>query len=912
MQMSIRKHCLAICLSFFFTGILPTAAESQTPPTPAPTPVSGIAFIGRTESHGGANATVAVSPPANVQNGDFMLLTVASWNSLPSTPNGFSALGTPGVNSVSEYMSVFYKFYSGSDGLPYVVGSSNYPDVVLRAYRGVSGVDAWASAGSSSPATSLTLPALPATMGNGDEYLAYFATDQPISLPPDLGDATTQASQWQLGDGDKSIANAGTVPPAEGARSSSAGNWVGVAATLKSGAPPSPTPTPSSAVAFIGRTESHGGANATVPANPPAGVQNGDFMLLCVTSWNSLPGTPSGFTVLGTPVVNSASEYMSVFYKFYSISDGLPYIVASNYPDAVLRAYRGVTAVDAWGSAGSSRASILLALPALAATRANGDEYVGCFANDTQPITLPSDLGHATTQASQWQLADGDKAIGNAGTVPPAEFVTSSSAGNWIGVAATLESGVPSATPTPSSTPTPSAIPTPTSTATPASTASPKPSPAPTPTQAPPPSPTPTPRSAIAFIGRTENHGGANGSFAINPPAGVQNGDFMLLSVASWNSLPITPNGFTALGTPVVNSVFEYMSIFYKFYSTSDTLPYIVNSSGYPDAILRAYRGVSGIDALGSAGSGGPATSLTLPALPATSANGDEYVACFAGDQSTITPPSDLGHVTTQASQWQLGDGDKSIANAGTAPPAESARSSSAGNWIGVAATLESGAPPPPTPNSICTPVYTGTAQGNDPGFTTPQNIPAATTTQGCYQIAFVVTDNPGANYTGSPAGWTPVYAIGGDVQSEIMIHQNGVNEPASNFWTTAGTVGEVFELNISGVCNTSGYDGGIAAYSTLNASSMTVAAPPITSSGVNDLTLAFSNMPWNSIVTMRGASGITGFYTSVPSLGGYWYPGLPQNLAVNVSPTNPAYNGVGVSFQAAFAPGACVVGGGT
>ncbi len=561
----------------------------------------------------------------------------------------------------------------------------------------------------------------------------------------------------------------------------------------------------------------------------------------------------------------------------------------------------------------SSSASILLALPALPATSANGDEYVGCFANDTQPITLPYDLGHATTQSSQWQLGDGDKPIGNAGTVPPAESVTSSSAVNWIGVAATLESGAPpppTPSPTPTSTPTPSAIPTPTPRATPASTASPKFSPSRTPTQAPSPSPTPTSGSGIAFIGRTENHGGANGSFAINPPAGVQNGDFMLLSVASWNSLPSTPNGFTALGTPVVNSVSEYMSVFYKFYSTSDTLPYIVNSSGYPDAVLRAYRGVSGVDASGSAGSSGAATSFTLHALPATRANGDEYVAYFANEQP-ITLPSDLGHATTQASQWQLGDGDKSIANAATIPPAETARSSSAGNWISVAVTLESGAPPPPTPTSICKPVYTGTPQGNDAGFTTPLTIPAATTTQGCYQVAFVVTDNPGANYTGSPAGWTPVYAIAGDVESEIMIHQNGVNEPASNLWTTAGTVNEVYELNISGVCNTSGYDGGIAAYSTMNATSMTIAAPPISSSGVNDLTLAFSNMPWNSIVTMSGASGITGFYTSVPSLGGYWYPGVPQNLAVYVSPTTPAYNGLGLALQAAFAPGACVIGGG-
>jgi len=132
-----------------------------------------------------------------------------------------------------------------------------------------------------------------------------------------------------------------------------------------------------------------------------------------------------------------------------------------------------------------------------------------------------------------------------------------------------------------------------------------------------------------------------------------------------------------------------------------------------------------------------------------------------------------------------------------------------------------------------------------------------------------------------------------------------------NNLWTTAGTIKEVFELNIAGVCKTSGYDGGIAAYSAIDASSMTIDAPATSSSGDNDLTLAFSNMPWDSIVTMTGASGITGYYTSVPSLGGYWYPGVPQNLAINVVPTTHEYTGVGVSFQASFAPEACVTGSG-
>jgi hypothetical protein len=643
-------------------------------------------------------------------------------------------------------------------------------------------------------------------------------------------------------------------------------------------------------------------------------------MLLCVDSWNSVPAAPSGFTQLGSAVKNSSLDYMSVFYKFYAANDGLPYVVgASSWPDAVLRAYRGVSGVDASAAAGSGSAATSLTLPALPAASGSGDEYIGCFANDTQSVILPSDLGHATSQASQWQLGDGDKAIGSVGTVPPAETATSSSAGNWIGLAATLKAGTPpSPTPTPSSAPTPTAAPTPPPVASPTPTASPTPVHTPSPTSTPspvPPTSTPasTPVTGITFIGRTEDSANsASATVNVSPPAGIQSGDFMLLCVNSWNSVPAAPSGFTRLGT-AQNSSLDYMSVFYKFYAPGDGLPYIVGASSYPDAVLRTYRGVSGVDASVTAGSSGATTELTIPALAATTASGDEYVGCFANDiPQAITLPSDLAHATTQISQWPLGDGDKVIGSAGSVPPAEPASSASAADWIGQAVTLKAGSPPSPTPTpsatpspASCAPIYTGTPQGNDAGFFSAISVPAASTALGCYQVAFVITDKPGSSYTGYPIGWTPVFGQG--VQSEIIIHQNVPNEPANNLWTTAGAISEVYELNISAICDTSGYDGSMIAYSDDDdVDSMTIGAPAIGSTGANDITLAFSNMPWNSVVTMNGPSSITGFYTSVPSLGGYWYLGIPQSLSVNVNPVSPAYEGPGVTFQAAFAPGEC------
>jgi hypothetical protein len=230
-----------------------------------------------------------------------------------------------------------------------------------------------------------------------------------------------------------------------------------------------------------------------------------------------------------------------------------------------------------------------------------------------------------------------------------------------------------------------------------------------------------------------------------------------------------------------------------------------------------------------------------------------------------------------------------------------------------------------PAPAASCTPTYTGTPQGNDTGFCTtlsgsglcqtgvqlqaPITVPASSTTPGCYQVAFVETDNPGVQYAGMPAGWNTVFARGQATEADIIIHKNGPNEPASNVWTTAETKNEVYELNISTICGTSGFAGGIQADSAHDATSMVINAPPLSLAGVNNLTLAFSIMPWNNIVTMSSAGSpvtLTGFYTSVPSLGGYWYTGTPQSLNVTVGTSGgPAFSGDGTTWQASFAPGA-------
>ena len=140
-----------------------------------------------------------------------------------------------------------------------------------------------------------------------------------------------------------------------------------------------------------------------------------------------------------------------------------------------------------------------------------------------------------------------------------------------------------------------------------------------------------------------------------------------------------------------------------------------------------------------------------------------------------------------------------------------------------------------------------------------------------------------------------------------LLFTKTGLTNRRATSGQPPETKNEVYELNISTICGTSGFDGGIQADAAHDATSMVINAPPFSSAGANNLTLAFSIMPWNNIVTMSSAGSpltLIGFYTSVPSLGGYWYSGTPQSLNINVSTSGgPAFSGDGVTWQASFAP---------
>ena len=260
-----------------------TTAVSTPAPSPAPTPTvvaspaTGITFVGRSESSANsANSSVTVAAPAGLQPGDFFVITVSGYQSYPSnTPSGLTALGL--VQDVRQYgpdyLAAFAGVYATGGPTAFQFNGLNYPKAVLRAYRGVSRVDAEAFASTSGPGTHLSLPPLPATTGPGDWYVGFYTTDtqRPV-CPSDLANGNTDGIQWQTCDGDKVIPTLGTAPGLETASASASTDWIGFTIDLVALPPgtltPSPTPSASPAptpVPTATSTPAPVAGNTTVP-----------------------------------------------------------------------------------------------------------------------------------------------------------------------------------------------------------------------------------------------------------------------------------------------------------------------------------------------------------------------------------------------------------------------------------------------------------------------------------------------------------------------------------------------------------------------------------------------------------------------------------------------------------------------
>jgi hypothetical protein len=208
--------------------------------------------------------------------------------------------------------------------------------------------------------------------------------------------------------------------------------------------------------------------------------------------------------------------------------------------------------------------------------------------------------------------------------------------------------------------------------------------------------------SGIQFDGRTQNNTNVSStSVTVTTPSGVQNGDYLLVTVDSWDSTLPTPANWTVLSR-TNNKVFsngsgDHIALLYRIWHSGDATSFSLGSGqlAYPKAVLRAYHGVSAIDAFACSPSPGTVTtapSFTLPVLAATRTANDEFVGEWASPQtsSIVNGPSDLAHGLADNVQWTTFDGDKKVSAAGTSPTTETANiASGSGDWIGCDVTLE-------------------------------------------------------------------------------------------------------------------------------------------------------------------------------------------------------------------------------
>jgi hypothetical protein len=462
----------------------------------------GPYFVGRSQDTANSpNAKVNVDVPTDIQDGDLMLVVVDSWNSVPPAPAGWASLGSS-HNSMPDYVSGYSKTWHAGDPSYFTFGPANYPKAVMRVYRGAARVDAAgeapASIGANTLATSFSLPTLPATDSANDIYVAFYANDDAdltIEGPSDLSDEAADQIQWASFDGDKMLGGLGVIPPAETATIASPGNWIGFAVTLStSSATPTPTPsstptssptatptststprptpsstptvtrtptptptptatptpTPGPMPTFVGRSQAIGTSiGATASVTTPAGTQSGDMMVLVAVSSAIRASGPTGWQNLGT--CSYSANYGGYISAFATRATGTAtYSVTGNYPKAILRVYRGPINVDASACAASST------IPALSATTANNDVYVGVFMSDGGPVFTPQgNLGNGTSDTTQWVSWDGDKTVASAGTIPSAETATGGQDDLSFGITLTTNQADPTPTPTATATPPP-------------------------------------------------------------------------------------------------------------------------------------------------------------------------------------------------------------------------------------------------------------------------------------------------------------------------------------------------------------------------------------------------------------------------------------------------------------------------
>jgi hypothetical protein len=276
----------------------------------------------------------------------------------------------------------------------------------------------------------------------------------------------------------------GTLPLTAGSTAPLSSTPVAIALTPLTSTDPTPsaTPTPAQTAVFKWR------AVASVDASGSGTVTfgstaHGDFLTFFALSVGASGpiSCPSGWTAFscGTRYNGfSPTDYITACYQWWYT--GYPTTVSTgsvSYPEAVVRDYSGVTAVDSCQTLPPANGGITSAtseaIPAFhTATISNSETYVGFEASTNALTAGSSGWSDTTLEDVQWGTYDGDFNIASAGTVPAGQSFTQSTGNASLGYAVTLEPGnaPPAPTPTPTPTPTPADSPTATPSPTPSGT----------------------------------------------------------------------------------------------------------------------------------------------------------------------------------------------------------------------------------------------------------------------------------------------------------------------------------------------------------------------------------------------------------------------------------------------------------
>jgi hypothetical protein len=155
---------------------------------------------------------------------------------------------------------------------------------------------------------------------------------------------------------------------------------------------------------FVAVGASGGGANPAVPL--PAGIQQGDLLILsCASLTNTFGTVPAGWTALVQNQNYASSYYFSIYAKIASASESAPTVTVSGGDKCYMLAWRNISAsyLDVQGTV-STATSTTIATNSLTTTK-HGDLIVSFFyeqggsvgqtwtapANTTERLNVPGD-----------------------------------------------------------------------------------------------------------------------------------------------------------------------------------------------------------------------------------------------------------------------------------------------------------------------------------------------------------------------------------------------------------------------------------------------------------------------------------------------------------------------------------------